>query len=323
MPAEFTMKNQLWIGWILIIISGCAKPERDFTADVFIRTQGGESVKCGLVTVSAFDEKVITTWRTEILKTTSSQASDLQTRLNNANAKLKIATEEQVAASSKVVDLSADLHEPLPPILPGLRTEPGNPAAFWGPNYKEIWANGGYSDDEKRQMQSEMDQYKRDLAQYKQELAQYHAQDQANMDAYTKAKETFDLSNEVVTAARAVLQSKTEAVEAAQQDLSNLKDEYARWPQTARAIIFRSLPLPVTTAKTDADGKCSGKVPKPGKYAIAAEFHRIVGETGEDTLWLIWVNFNDKNTKRIMLSNDNTIDTVEDSESVLRFPTLY
>jgi hypothetical protein len=61
------MKSAIPIALILFLIIGCAKPERQFSADVFIRTQDGASLKCGLVTLYFIDQDTINSWQPTIL----------------------------------------------------------------------------------------------------------------------------------------------------------------------------------------------------------------------------------------------------------------
>jgi hypothetical protein len=71
---------------------------------------------------------------------------------------------------------------------------------------------------------------------------------------------------------------------------------------------FASLPKPVATATTDADGKFIVKLPTRERYAIAARSTRKVGDKDENYFWLIWVQ-GDGSPKKIMLSNNNTTDS--------------
>ncbi len=68
------------------------------------------------------------------------------------------------------------------------------------------------------------------------------------------------------------------------------------------------LPQPIQTAKTDADGKFSLKL-KPGKYALVASAHRQVINGEENYYWLVWASIDNKQSNRIMLSNDNLFET--------------
>jgi hypothetical protein len=89
----------------------------------------------------------------------------------------------------------------------------------------------------------------------------------------------------------------------------HLKDTAALLLEELLPFIFNQLPRAVAVAQTDADGKCVGKVPKPGKYAIAAQFSRSIGATEERTYWFTWVDFDNEQSKKIMLNNENTVES--------------
>ena len=69
---------------------------------------------------------------------------------------------------------------------------------------------------------------------------------------------------------------------------------------------FSHLPRGISTATTDADGKFTLKLPKPGKYALTASAERRILDETEVYRWLIWVRDSDKT---ITLSNDNLIES--------------
>ena len=99
----------------------------------------------------------------------------------------------------------------------------------------------------------------------------------------------------------------TNAIAAAKTAL-RIRLKFAEWPQVAGGMICDALPKPLLTMKTDADGRCSGQVSKPGKYAFCARFSRVIGNDTEDVHWLTWINLEDKEPKKAMLSNDNAVD---------------
>ena len=92
------------------------------------------------------------------------------------------------------------------------------------------------------------------------------------------------------------------------------------WPQIAWGIISQSLPGPVTTLTTDADGRCAGKVPTEGNYVFAANLSRLVGTTAEHTCWLVRVDFQDAMLKKVFLSNTNTFVSSSPENVFVNFP---
>lgn len=201
----------------------------EFSVDVFIRTKGGESIKCGLVEVRVFEEKDINSSQTEILKSLSNLAPKIQANFTDA-AKAR----ERAVSIWEMTELSLIVE------------------------YGAKWA---------------------DLPRNWYPLAKLK-------------KETAELEYNAALA------------------------KLHEWPKAVYVIINDRLPKPVTAVKTDADGRCTGKVPKPGRYAFAAYFSRTVGAVAEHTCWLVWVNFEDKKPKKIMLSNDNMMGSGS-TESVL------
>jgi len=81
--------------------------------------------------------------------------------------------------------------------------------------------------------------------------------------------------------------------------LDELRDNIA-------GVYFVNLPTYTATAQTDSNGQFLIKLPKTGKYAIAAKGTINSDGKVEKYYWLIWVNA-DGDFKRINLSNNNTI----------------
>jgi hypothetical protein len=71
---------------------------------------------------------------------------------------------------------------------------------------------------------------------------------------------------------------------------------------------FTDSPVPVQTAKTDADGNFVLRL-KPGKYALVANSRRKVIDKSEEYYWLIWLDVNKGLQNRVFLSNDNLFET--------------
>lgn len=67
------------------------------------------------------------------------------------------------------------------------------------------------------------------------------------------------------------------------------------------------MPTPISSTKTDADGKFTLRLPA-GKYALGARSSRQVFENYENYNWLIFVDISSTN-KSLTLSNDNLFET--------------
>ena len=288
--------RRLWIAWGVlgtIFLLGCAKPERDFTADVFIRTKGGENIKCGLVTILVFEANAVKSRELVIQASLSNRALNLQTRLVAANARMKIATTEWNAALEAEKNAKTRLFRAEVEESSAQRTYESDKGLL---DYHDL----ALADLRKRKIATDPQ-----IADEERSVKAATAEKDKSMRAWKQAGDALIAArHEIESAMKAA--DKLEKMHSAQSEWIEQMDCFNKWPQTACGTIFGGLPLPVATAKTDADGKCVGKVPKPGKYAVAAQFSRLVGVKSEDTRWLIWVDFNDQKPQKIMLSNDNT-----------------
>lgn len=247
-----------------------AAGERHFTVDVFIRTKGGENIKCGLVTVLVFDEEAIKSWQPGITKTLADHAFDLENVLVDANTKRETATRAWELAKQNLELAKQNEEAALEKKVAELRK--ARPDAYFS-------YDGSMTDlDEKSQEKAAPAAYK-----YREAWRKYR---EACQDAVQKKKNEKDIADGIWADMMTVL---------------------AVWPKTVSELVLESLPQPVTTTKTDADGRCAGKVIKPGTYAFCAEFSRLVGDKSEQNTWLIWVYFDEPTPKKVMLSNDNTL----------------
>lgn len=110
-----------------------------------------------------------------------------------------------------------------------------------------------------------------------------------------------------------------------QSDLSSRSDDYKAAERLASAARQRaasaldavdealspwrhllSLPTPIATATTNADGKFEIRLPKTGRYALAARASRRVVDKDETYYWLVWVQA-DGSPKTLLLSNNNLV----------------
>ena len=70
-----------------------------------------------------------------------------------------------------------------------------------------------------------------------------------------------------------------------------------------------SFPKGVATTNTDAEGKFILKLPKAGRYAIAARSERKVFDSTEKYFWIVGADVNENNSNTITLSNNNMFTT--------------
>lgn len=104
-----------------------------------------------------------------------------------------------------------------------------------------------------------------------------------------------------------------------QLDLKKLELERAKlrlegWPTAA--FIFNGLPSGIGRASTNADGKFSLKLPRKGRYALAAHASRKIIDDDEQYYWLVWVTVDNGTVKNVVLSNNNMM-TVQSNEAVM------
>jgi len=277
-PKESTiMRLRVFCYWLVYLFftatlfAGCAKPQREFSAEVFVVTKGGGSLKLGLITVNLIDEEKIATWQPAMMKKLKEQAERLRDDLDTALAAC-IPIAKEYDETTRVYD-EADK------------------------NYKKNMEI----------IKSMPD----DLA-----LANKEKSIKADWDEKKKALEEAFAEREKL---RSQLEEKKQLRLVSLRRVAEAGLSAQNWPVTAAELIFKEIPKSVASSKTDADGKCAGKVPKPGKYAVAAEFSRLVGETEEHYRWLIWITFDNKEIKKITLSNDNMFNSVC-PENIFKIP---
>ena len=83
------------------------------------------------------------------------------------------------------------------------------------------------------------------------------------------------------------------------------------------AFYFGFLQSPIGTAETDAEGKFVIEVPQTGKFVIAAQAQRSVGDHTERYYWLQPVSLEGKREHTQNLSNNNLTSTTGTPSLVL------
>ncbi len=98
--------------------------------------------------------------------------------------------------------------------------------------------------------------------------------------------------------------------------IKDLTTAYRKIINPSPDYFYSDLPKsPIDKALTDADAKFSLKVPRNGKYVIAAHASRHLVGSIEEYYWLIWVSLNGETSKSIILSNNNLM-TSDSPDSV-------
>lgn len=109
---------------------------------------------------------------------------------------------------------------------------------------------------------------------------------------------------------------KLEGITGLVQDLSSsiagITERLENWAEHAQETYFSNMPMPIATAKTDADGKFSLSSPvkeqgdtKNGRFVLAAKAQRKVPSRTEKYFWIIRINSKVKANPRVIFSNDN------------------
>ncbi len=83
------------------------------------------------------------------------------------------------------------------------------------------------------------------------------------------------------------------------------------------AFYFAYLQFPIQTAETDADGKFAIEVPKTGKFVIAAQAQRSIGDHTEHYYWLQPVSLEGQSQRVQNLTNNNLTGTTGTSSLIL------
>jgi len=73
------------------------------------------------------------------------------------------------------------------------------------------------------------------------------------------------------------------------------------------AFIYMSLPPPLASAMTNADGKCSMVIPTAGSIILVAHSSREIGSDVEQYYWFCRVSPDSAQPKSVILSNQNLL----------------
>ena len=123
-----------------------------------------------------------------------------------------------------------------------------------------------------------------------------------------RVDETLKIStvyyNKLGTALNDVLAHRTEETKLKE---ANEQKEFREWFNGA--FFYDYLPFSESNGKaiTDSDGKFTLTVPVQGKYLLAAHSERQIFDTKEDYYWVMWVQIDENNSDKIILSNNNLL----------------
>jgi hypothetical protein len=122
-------------------------------------------------------------------------------------------------------------------------------------------------------------------------------------DAADAAREAIRVAWEAADAPKKASDAAKKAVADGKAEIESLEAERAHY--YSDQFLFSMLPPAIETAETDAEGKFTMKAPRKGKYVIAAEGWRLVGDNTEYYYWLQSVSLNGQDERVQNLSNTN------------------
>jgi len=125
---------------------------------------------------------------------------------------------------------------------------------------------------------------------------------------YDQTKAAYDQASIACDRAKASVYEQARA-KAVLEILAKVEKDRFQWEPTITEIYFRKLQSYAATTITDADGKFSVKIPRSGRFAVFATTERMVGDKTEHYRWLVWASLDGQDSKTILLSNHNQINT--------------
>jgi hypothetical protein len=89
---------------------------------------------------------------------------------------------------------------------------------------------------------------------------------------------------------------------------AQLEDLQTRWQHLTSADRFlEDLPMAISTATTDADGRFTLSIPRDGRHGIVAHASRALDDEAQTYLWFVWVSLDGEPAKRLVLNDDNVV----------------
>lgn len=145
--------------------------------------------------------------------------------------------------------------------------------------------------------------------------AEWKAATNRATDAILVSNEAFEALNKVSDMAFDRHLEAIDAARSAKNAVAELEKQFRSW--NSGALYFGSLPPPVTSVKTDADGKFSIPLDRKATVILAANSTRRLLNKTENYYWLVTVSLDGQPSKRIFLSNDN-LATSDSKDSLVR-----
>ena len=303
------MQSHLISLLLLILLVGCSKEPAPIKGNVFIKTNGGQTLKLALVTVCLFNEE-------QVAAAVEKAQNDLSPEYNVLTQKEK-EIESSALKKTKEVNISAEEYTKALERVDELeKTRPQKPFYFETSD-TDVFVT--------RDVVSEpftvSPKFKEKKNKYEElELKAKQAQDVYLLRA-TKWREEYDLAKEQLenTKKNALLLN-DQLLEIKKEHLLYLK-RLAGWSQEFQERFFKFLPSPLLSAKSDADGNFSFQNPPRTRLAIAASSTRRVMDKTENYYWFFYLPENITETSFISLNNETLLDS-DYTNSVVRIPHI-
>lgn len=123
--------------------------------------------------------------------------------------------------------------------------------------------------------------------------------------AFTQVKERVQAATNEASMDKGNLDSLSSVMNLKKTELELAKLKLEAFP--SGNLFFTALPAGCSKAISDADGNFTIKLPKKGRYALAAKSSRQVVDKKEEYYWLIWINADGSQQSPLILSNNNFV----------------
>jgi hypothetical protein len=131
--------------------------------------------------------------------------------------------------------------------------------------------------------------------------------------------ERMNMSINDLSFKQANVNSLTVSFESKKSAMKTAKTYLDRFPSAE--FYFQNLPPGEAKAFSDANGNFILKLPKKGKYALAASNTKMIRDNQENYYWLIWINVEGKQTSPFVLSNHNVM-TIDSPDNIRKVASL-
>ena len=261
--------------------------QRELDGSVFIVTKGRENVKMGLVSVSIFDstqvknavQRVRENLRNkaeEILK----QAEPFKADVEKARKTYRSFEDESEAAKAQVRAAKKNLISQFNAVV--------------GKSGKSAFEMNDFSWEDPPSYYNEFRDGKEAVAQKKLIYAELRPKVDSAIEEEKRIGPRQTEAGEKLKTMLAAYNHITEPVR-------GFVSEY-------KQLCFNALGSPVSSSKTDADGKFKLSLPQIGEFVISASASRVVGNYSESYVWIVSCPFDSKDRGQVFLSNDNEVD---------------